>query len=134
MKMKTLEVTAYRIKRLLNETGWGQAELGRRVGVSQQTVQRWASGKVSPSPDNLDKLSEITGYPVYWFMLPPEGGDQVVTPDVMKIGVKELDLLRTFGAFPDEDQEKMLKEMKEKKETMDKTVERWIAAQKGRRA
>ncbi|MCZ6319348.1 helix-turn-helix transcriptional regulator, partial [Escherichia coli] len=36
--MKTLEITAYRIKKLLSETGWSQAELGKLVGVSQQTV------------------------------------------------------------------------------------------------
>ncbi len=52
--MKTLEITAYRIKKLLSETGWSQAELGKLVGVSQQTVQRWAAGLVSPNPDNLD--------------------------------------------------------------------------------
>ncbi|HBC1013328.1 TPA: helix-turn-helix domain-containing protein [Escherichia coli] len=46
----------------------------------------------------------------------------------------ERDLIQTFRAFPKEDQEQMLKEMKEKKETMDRTVARWLAAQKGRRA
>ncbi|MFU2318966.1 helix-turn-helix domain-containing protein [Rahnella sp. PCH160] len=132
--MKTLEVTAYRIKKLLGDTGWGQAELGRRLGVSQQTVQRWASGKVSPNPDNLDKLSEITGHPIYWFMLPPEDNDQIITPETMKISPKQLDLIKVFSAFPEEDQEIMLKEMKDKKETMDKTVARWLEAQKGHKA
>ncbi|MEH4987362.1 helix-turn-helix domain-containing protein [Enterobacter asburiae] len=132
--MKTLEVTAYRTKRLLQETGWSQKELGQKIGVSQQTVQRWASGLVSPNPDNLDKLSEVTGYPPYWFMLPPDENDQVVTPDTMKIGPLQRDLLQVFSAFPKEDQEQMLKEMKDKKETMDKTVARWLEAQKGRSA
>ncbi|WP_252861344.1 hypothetical protein, partial [Shigella sonnei] len=31
-------------------------------------------------------------------------------------------------------QEHMLQEMKDKKESMDRTVARWLAAQKGRRA
>ncbi len=134
MKMKTLDISAYRIKRLLSETGWSQAELGKKVGVSQQTVQRWATGKVSPNPDNFDSLSEVTGYAPYWFMLPPDEGDQVVTPDTMKLGPMQLDLLKTFNAFPEEDQQQMLYEMKERKETMDKTVARWIAAQKGNKA
>lgn len=130
----TLSVSSYRIKRLLSETGWSQAELGRKVGVSQQAVQRWMAGKVSPNPENLDKLSEVTGHPPYWFMLPPDEGDQVVTPDTMKLGPMQLDLLKTFNAFPEEDQQEMLYEMKERKETMDKTVARWLAAQKGNKA
>lgn len=133
-QMKTLEVTAYRIKRLLSETGWGQGELGRRVGVSQQTVQRWATGKVSPNPENLDKLSEVTGHPIFWFMLPPEDGDQVTTPDTMKIGLRERELLQTFGAFPNEDQDKILTELKEEKDRKEKEAERWIAARKGKMA
>nr|WP_241993739.1 helix-turn-helix domain-containing protein [Klebsiella variicola] len=127
-------MSAYRIKRLLSETGWSQAELGRRVGVTQQTVQQWVSGKSTPKPTSIDKLVEVTGHPPYWFMLPPDEGDQVVTPDAMKLGPMQLDLLKTFNAFPEEDQQQMLYEMKERKETMDKTVARWLAAQKGNKA
>ncbi|ELH8381023.1 helix-turn-helix domain-containing protein [Salmonella enterica subsp. enterica] len=132
--MKTLDITAYRLKKLLSETGWSQAALGRMIGVSQQTVQRWASGQVSPTPDNFDKLSEITGYPVFWFMLPPEEVDQVVVPGTIKIGPRQQELLQTFEAFPEQDQEQMLQEMKEKKESMERTVARWLAARKSRRA
>ncbi|CAH3507039.1 hypothetical protein AI2711V1_2406 [Raoultella ornithinolytica] len=46
----------------------------------------------------------------------------------------QLDLLKTFNAFPEEDQQQMLSEMKVRKETMDKTVARWLAAQKGNKA
>ncbi|HGW2956513.1 TPA: helix-turn-helix domain-containing protein [Raoultella ornithinolytica] len=134
MASLTLGISAYRIKRLLSDTGWSQAELGRKIGVSQQAVQLWVTGKVSPKPENLDKLSEVTGLPPYWFMLPPDEGDQVVTPDAMKLGPMQLDLLKTFNAFPEEDQQQMLYEMKERKETMDKTVARWLAAQKGNKA
>lgn len=132
--MKTLDITMFRIKKLLQETGWSQAELGRRVGISQQSIQKWVHGITSPTSSNLDKLSEITGHPPYWFMLPPDDGDQVVTPDSMKIGPMQLDLLKTFNAFPEEDQQQMLSEMKERKESMDKTVARWLAAQKGNKA
>lgn len=103
------------------------------VGVSQQTVQRWAAGKVSPNPDNLDKLCEVTGHPIFWFMLPPDEGEQVVTPDTMKIGPTQIELLQTFGAFPEEDQERILRDMKEEKEQKEKEAERWFKA-KGWRA
>lgn len=129
--MTTLEITTYRIKLVMKETGLSQAELARRIGVAQQTVQKWAHGISSPTTTNMDKLSDVTGRPPYWFMLPPDEGDQVVTPDAMKLGPMQLDLLKTFNAFPEEDQQQMLSEMKERKETMDKTVARWLAAQKG---
>lgn len=132
--MTALEVSMYRISRLLSETGWSQAELARRIGVTQQTVQQWISGRATPKPASLDKLVEVTGHPLYWFMLPPEEGDQVVVPDTIKIGPRQQELLQTFGAFPEQDQEQMLQEMKEKKESMERTVARWLAAQKGRRA
>ncbi|EEW0858700.1 helix-turn-helix domain-containing protein [Escherichia coli] len=132
--MTTLEITTYRIKLVLEKTGLKQAELARRIGVAQQSVQKWVHGITSPSTANLDKLSEVTGYPPYWFMLPPNEEEQVVVPDTMKIGPRQMELLQTFGAFPEEDQEKMLKDMKDKKESMDRTVARWLAAQKGRRA
>ncbi|QHS46274.1 helix-turn-helix domain-containing protein [Klebsiella michiganensis] len=132
--MKAIEISMYRISKLLKEEGWSQAELARRLGVAQQTVQQWVNGKATPKPASIDKLVEITGRPPYWFMLPPDEGDQVVTPDTMKLGPMQLDLLKTFNAFPEEDQQQMLSEMKERKETMDKTVARWLAAQKGNKA
>lgn len=132
--MTALEVSMYRISRLLSETGWSQAELARRIGVTQQTVQQWVSGRATPKPASLDKLVEVTGHPLYWFMLPPEEGDQVVVPDTIKIGPRQQELLQTFEAFPEQDQELMLQEMKEKKESMERTVARWLAAQKSRRA
>ncbi|MEQ9886231.1 helix-turn-helix domain-containing protein [Pectobacterium zantedeschiae] len=131
--MKTIDITTYRINRLLKEKNWTQNDLANRLGVTQQTIQKWVKGKSSPSMENIDKLTDITGHPPYWFMLPPDDGDQVVTPDSMKIGTMQLDLLKTFNAFPEEDQQQMLSEMKERKESMDKTVARWIAAQKNHR-
>lgn len=132
--MKTIDITTYRINRLLSENGWSQSDLAKKLGVTQQTIQKWVRGKASPSMDNIDKLVELTDLPSHWFMLPPDEEDQIVTPDSIKIGPTQLDLLKTFNAFPEEDQAQMLREMKEKKESMDKTVERWLAAQKGRRA
>ncbi|EAQ6132269.1 helix-turn-helix domain-containing protein [Salmonella enterica] len=132
--MTTLEITTYRIKLVLEKTGLKQAELARRIGVAQQSVQKWVHGITSPSTANLDKLSEVTGFPPYWFMLPPSEEEQVVVPDTMRIGPRQRELLQTFGAFPEEDQEQMLKDMKDKKESMDRTVARWLAAQKGHRA
>lgn len=131
--MKAIEISMYRISRLLEETQWSQAELARRIGVAQQTVQQWVSGRATPKPASIDKLVAVTGRPAHWFMLPPDEG-AITTTTETKITPKQRELLQIFSAFPEEDQEIMLKEMKDKKETMDKTVARWLDAQKGRRA
>lgn len=41
------------------ELGLGQFELGRRVGVGQQTVSRWETGQAVPKPDRLPILAEV---------------------------------------------------------------------------
>lgn len=69
-QMGVLEISALRIKMLLLAKGWSQAELARRIGIAQQSVQRWVCGISSPTAANLDKLSEVTGLPQYWFFLP----------------------------------------------------------------
>lgn len=43
------------------ELGLEQAELGRRVGVGQQTVSRWETGRSVPKPDRLPVLAEVLG-------------------------------------------------------------------------
>lgn len=48
----------------------------------------------------------------------------------MKIGPRQRELLQAFSAFPEEDQEKMLQEIKDKKKSMEETIARWLAAQK----
>lgn len=125
-----LDIITYRIKKVLTDEGWSQSELARRIGISQQTVQKWVSGITSPTTSNMDKLSEITGYPIYWFMLPPEGDDQVATPESMKLSAKQQELLRIFSEFPDEEQDSILKELQAEKEKMQEMAERWLNAKK----
>jgi transcriptional regulator with XRE-family HTH domain len=40
------------------ERGLGQAQLARRVGVTQQTVSRWESGEFTPPPKRLVHLAQ----------------------------------------------------------------------------
>ena len=43
----------------LNEKGWPQAELARRVGVHPQTVRRWVAGW-EPTQRLLVKINRVT--------------------------------------------------------------------------
>ena len=49
------------IKVRREELGLDQLELGRRVGVGQQTVSRWETGAAVPKPDRLPVLAEVLG-------------------------------------------------------------------------
>jgi transcriptional regulator with XRE-family HTH domain len=50
-----------RLKRYLKDEEVSQAELARRLGVSQPTVWEWLNGKSLPSAERLKALSEATG-------------------------------------------------------------------------
>lgn len=126
--MGVLEISA-RIKMLLLTKGWSQAELARKIGIAQQSVQRWVCGISSPTAANLDKLPEVTGFPQYWFFLPLNEEKKDGAQGILKITPRQKELLQTFDAFPEEDQQQMLKDMKEKKEAMDRIVARWLEAQ-----
>ena len=49
-----------RLQEWLTETGTTQAELARAMGVSQPTVSDWVNGNISPSAENLIRLSKLT--------------------------------------------------------------------------
>lgn len=64
---KLHDISARRIGQLLYEKGWNKSELARKLGISVQAVQQWASGKSRPSGGNLTKLAEISGKEEFWF-------------------------------------------------------------------
>ena len=49
------------IVRARDAKGWTQRELARRMGVSQQAVQKWENGKSDISGERLAQLSETLG-------------------------------------------------------------------------
>lgn len=126
MKINTLDVIAYRIKTLLTETGWSQAKLGEKIGVAQQTVQRWATGKGSPTPDNLDKLAEITGHPAYWFMLPPEEEIREEPREPANMSEDEQLLLTIYKQLPKTEQENMLQVFSHRLKELEEWVDNFI--------
>jgi transcriptional regulator with XRE-family HTH domain len=50
---------AAKIKECRMLKGWTQEQLAHHIGVTLNTVQRWESGKTTPSPLALDKLEEL---------------------------------------------------------------------------
>ena len=54
-----MELIGDKVKHCRNIMGWTQEQLARNLGVSWNTVQRWESGKTSPSPLAMEKLQEL---------------------------------------------------------------------------
>lgn len=49
------------IRRLRQERGLNQEELGHRVGASKQSVSNWENGNIAPSIDLLIRLADFFG-------------------------------------------------------------------------
>ena len=49
------------IARFRKLKGWTQAELGEKIGVSNQAVSKWESGSSDPSTTNLLALAKLYG-------------------------------------------------------------------------
>ncbi len=54
--MKTL---GERIRRMREERGWTQTELGKKLGVSGTTITRYEKGLRHPDPEGLTKLADV---------------------------------------------------------------------------
>lgn len=52
---------ARRLVELRAHTGLSQAALGAEMGISQQGVGKWESGRSEPSIEKIDKLSRLFG-------------------------------------------------------------------------
>lgn len=76
---------ANRIRALRKIRRFTQAELARRLGVSQGIMSRWEAGRHMPPPDIIAKLAELAGLPVSEFHYGPraQAGDDDA---VMRVG------------------------------------------------
>ncbi|MEI7841749.1 MAG: helix-turn-helix transcriptional regulator [Gallionellaceae bacterium] len=55
-----------RIKKARSEKGWSQADLSRRMFVSQPSVAAWESGRKAPHTKNLARLAMLLEVSVEW--------------------------------------------------------------------
>ena len=51
----------YRIREAREKLGWTQAELAKKMGTTQQTIQRYEAGSVDVNSSKLVKLAKILG-------------------------------------------------------------------------
>lgn len=64
------------IRKAREDMGWKQSDLAVRVKKSRAAVATWESNKHRPSELELDKIAEVTGYPIEFF-LDSDGGNSI---------------------------------------------------------
>lgn len=57
---------AKRVRQSLAECDLSMSEIGRRLGISPQSVRAWKIGKTMPSIDRLSELAKVTGKSLAW--------------------------------------------------------------------
>ena len=77
------------IKKLREEKGLTQSELGSQIGTDGNLVSRWERNRAVPSHIYLEKLSELFGKPVDYF-------HKKNTPDIKERSVTENKGMLTF--------------------------------------
>lgn len=100
------------IQTRLDELGWSQAELARRSGVAQQTINSWmtsvrAAGSRGPSPDKLRAVAEALGLPVIRVF---EAAGRTLPPAVPP--EQEAELLAVYRELAEDDRKLGLDQLK----------------------
>ncbi|WP_145561120.1 helix-turn-helix domain-containing protein [Yersinia mollaretii] len=129
MKNKTVEISRFRIAKLLQDKGWGQSDLAQKIGVKAQTVQQWVSGKSTPKPANLDKLSEVTGFPVYWFLMDKDVNEDlepIIRREIIGLTTRQRILLERFEQLADIDADEIIEIIEVQKRYNDKLLEELV--------
>lgn len=89
-------------------------------------------GKASFGEKAARRLEQTYGMPDGYLDAEPVEQDEGLNSPQSGLTRKEIELLQIFSAFPDEDKDKILKELKEEKEYKEKEAERWFRARGGR--
>ena len=62
-----------RLRRARNGTGLSQKEVAERIGVSWMTVHRWERSQRGVPDNLLERVSELYGKPIRWFLTLEDG-------------------------------------------------------------
>ena len=73
---KAKNIIAKNLKRLRHEFNLTQRQLADKLGVEQQSVYLWESGKRDVSSKYLSMMSEIFGLPLSYFIYSPEEDEE----------------------------------------------------------
>ncbi|UJD80084.1 helix-turn-helix domain-containing protein [Serratia rubidaea] len=123
-----------RLQQVIDELGISQSELGRRVGVTPQSVNGWCQSGILPRKEILELLPEATGKPLYWFFIEPED-EQTPTNEAhantTEINDKQRRLLTLFEQLPtDNEQERIIEMISMRLDELDQVMAAYMKKRK----
>jgi transcriptional regulator with XRE-family HTH domain len=99
------ELVGVRVRMRRQTVGMTQSELGRRIGVSFQQIQKYEQGRNRIGASRLTSIAQVLAVPVsFFFEELPSDGSVADSADPVMAALKErgaVDLLRAFAAIPD---------------------------------
>lgn len=85
-----------KIKKLRNDAGYTQDELGKELIVTRQAVSSWERNRTEPDLDAITKICEIFSVPLSYFS---DENNESVESDLSKVSTYESKITRFILAF-----------------------------------
>ena len=58
---------ADKFKKVRKEKAYSRRLLAKFLGVAPETVKLWEQGKDTPTNTQIEEISRMFGYPIWWF-------------------------------------------------------------------
>ncbi|MFC0225645.1 helix-turn-helix domain-containing protein [Serratia aquatilis] len=118
-----------RLQRALQESGMSQAELGRRVGTTSQSVNGWCISGIIPRKEVLERLPEVFDRPLYWFFMTDQeeraiAAGHLTNPDLSE---RQKQMLTIFEQLPTPEQDNMISVFGERLKELDEFVKQYMS-------
>lgn len=81
LKGDSKELLAANLQKLLDQKGWSQAELARKLSVNPSQVTNWLKCKTFPRDSQIDALARLFKVPVMRFFADPSDDRSMMTPE-----------------------------------------------------
>lgn len=113
-----------RLHESLKESGVKKVEIQKAVGKTKSAVMAWFAGTASPSLEDIEIISKLTGFPVPWFYGGTRGSASrnelivEINSKILKIQeTKSLEAVLKAALWAIENEERQLMEKSEKDQT-----------------
>ncbi|EJX4925522.1 helix-turn-helix domain-containing protein [Salmonella enterica] len=135
MRESNRKIFQQRLIQVMSELETNQTGLAKMLNVTQQTVQQWIAGRSQPRMEQLDRLSEAVGKPVYWFFMPidmdtevnPQGHNKKVyeveaATKGIALSQEEEKIINIYRDLPGEERKNILQELTYKIEAINNFI------------
>lgn len=92
------------IKRMRIEKNMTQQELGQKLGVSQQMIGQWETGKANPKKETIEKIAkalDVDPYSLYSFDMASEELEKIINQRISQEKENEDKLLDNYRKLND---------------------------------